>query len=163
MSLFAKTRKKPPTSRPKKKPAGRRSFKVNTDQRRQARQRAALIAALEGGNSRSAACGQAGISRETFYRWLTESDSFKKEVECAESEPITALEDAAFRIARNPKHPKQTTMLIFLLKCRAGYREVDSTARVQETPAALPPLDIKKPAEPEREPLPAIRRLPQAS
>lgn len=46
----------------------------------------ALLNALRAGNTRSAACSFAEISRQTFYRWLEEDTTFRDSVEKAEAD-----------------------------------------------------------------------------
>ena len=61
----------------------------------------------------TAACRCAGISRETFYRWLKEDPKFKAAVDDAYEQVTDDLEESALERAK-----KDTTLTIFLLKGR---------------------------------------------
>jgi len=60
----------------------------------------AIVAALLAGNTRTAAASVAGITRQTFYRWLDEDATFSDNVEkaegSAESRMVRVVQDAAF-------------------------------------------------------------------
>lgn len=51
-----------------------------------ARKRAAVLAALTGGNTRNAACEAVGLGRSTFYEWMGEDQEFATAVLRAEAE-----------------------------------------------------------------------------
>ena len=57
------------------KPRNQRRIRANKD---------VIVLGLEAGNNITDACILAGISRETYYRWLQEDDNFIEEVEFAE-------------------------------------------------------------------------------
>jgi len=66
--------------------------------RKDAGKEAALVS-LRAGNTRTAAAGVAGVTRQTLYRWLDEDATFRDAVEKAEgnaeSRMLRVIEDAA--------------------------------------------------------------------
>lgn len=62
---------------------------------------AGLLNALRAGNTRSAAAAHAEISRQTFYRWIEEDETFRDSVEKAEA-------DAEVRFAAQVAHAAST-------------------------------------------------------
>jgi hypothetical protein len=79
----------------------------------------AIIKSLEIGNTVSMACSDTGISRDTFYRWLTKDPDFKQEVEIAQNSRIKIVEDALYK---NAVDNGNVTAQIFFLCNRYSER-----------------------------------------
>jgi len=80
-----------------------------------------LIKILEDGNSITCACRASGISRETFYRWMTEHAGFRKKVEKARAQ----AEQDWVNILKF-QSVKNVAATIFALKAQFGWKEVQT-------------------------------------
>tara|TARA_Y100000310_G_scaffold274306_1_gene290237 strand:+ start:115 stop:540 length:426 start_codon:yes stop_codon:yes gene_type:complete len=96
-----------------------------------------LAAFVETGNMTTAA-EQVKVHRSIVYARLKKDAKFKEMFDEAEAECISRLEDVARDMALKENHP---TMVIFLLKCRAGDKYKDR-ATVEHTGANDGPIEV---------------------
>jgi len=66
----------------------------------------------------SAAAANAGISRETHYRWLREDEDYAEKVESLKNVALDFAEDRLFRLMR----AENPTAIIFYLKTQGKQR-----------------------------------------
>ena len=90
----------------------------------------------------SAACGAAGVSRETHYRWLRESEGYEAAFHNAREEAADRLEGLALERAMNPDLPGSTTMLTMLLRAArpekyGGRRSGRSAGEAADLPRVI--------------------------
>lgn len=70
-------------------------------EKRQAKEKAALLEILEDTPVVSVACKKAGIGRQTFYRWLDEDKKFARDVERAQRRGVQKVNDMAESVLMN--------------------------------------------------------------
>ncbi|MBA7539723.1 hypothetical protein ES705_32004 [subsurface metagenome] len=70
-----------------------------------------IIESLRNGATKTKACAEANINRDTFYRWMKIAKSFKREVEEAVESQIGVVEDALYKIAAEGNLPAQKFFL----------------------------------------------------
>lgn len=109
-----------------------------------------IKAALRRGASFTGACGHGKVSLATGQRWRKKYEEFDWDCSIAETGYQMALESRAFAIAMDEDHPKSAQMLMFLLRCRAGYRDRElpefmgnnSTVQIEYTKPGEPPKKV---------------------
>lgn len=69
------------------------------DEKERKKTKRIVIESLRNGATKTKACAEANISRDTFYRWLNIGKSFKRGVEGAVESQIGVVEDALYKIA----------------------------------------------------------------
>lgn len=88
------------------------------------KQQKAMVDALASNYSNvTEACKLVGVGRTTHYEWMNGIEQYKK----ACDEVKTSLVDRAESILHS-KFEKDTTALIFFLKCKGGYKETHEVA-----------------------------------
>lgn len=78
-----------------------KSPKLTKIDKRQAKEKAALLEILEDTPVVSVACKKAGIGRATFYRWLEEDARFARDVERAQRRGVQKVNDMAESVLMN--------------------------------------------------------------
>ncbi len=88
-----------------------------------------IIESLKDGATVSAACGGAGINRNTFYKWYEQDPEFAKEVDAAQKSRVHHVEDSLYKKAM----AGNLTAIIFYLCNRAP----EKWKNVQKVEASL--------------------------
>jgi len=63
------------------------------------KRRQIIVESLRNGATKTKACAEANITRDTFYRWIKIAKSFKRGVEEAVESQVGVVEDALYKIA----------------------------------------------------------------
>jgi hypothetical protein len=96
--------------------------------------RAAFLTKLADGDSVTAACKAAGMSRVTAYEWRNTDEQFKKDWDDALEAGTDTLEDVAKKRAKR----QSDTLLIFLLKARRPDKYKDRVSNEHHGPNGGP-------------------------
>lgn len=84
----------------------------------------------------TSACREAGLSRETHYRWIKEDDEYAKAVSNLKNVALDFAEAKLFRLMK----AENTSAVIFYLKTQGknrGYVERQEVAGVAESPLSF--------------------------